>query len=125
MLKKPFALGLIAVGLIIAPSTALADMVIQNSQQSTVRQNGAAVSESVEKQTSKSINIQGRTRNSSRVGNSFPKFCLPYRIQQQNSIRRIKRSGVHISNSLSKQNTTMIQRQVQKTHTKLCKKLHQ
>lgn len=123
MLKKPFALGLIAVGLIIAPGTALADMVIQNSQESTVRRNGAAVSESVDKQTSRSISVQGRTRRSSRVVNSRPKFCLPYRTKQQNSTRVTRPSGVYTRNSVSKQNTSMTQRHVQKTHAALCKKL--
>lgn len=123
MLKKPFALGLIAVGLIITPGTALADMVIQNSQQSTVRRDGAAVSGSVDKQTSKSISIQGGTRRSSRTVNSRPKFCSPYRSKQQNSTQVTRSGGVYTNSSVSKQNTSMAQRQVQKTHAALCRKL--
>lgn len=130
MLKKPFALGLIAVGLMIAPSTALADMVIQTSQQSSVHRDGAAVSESVNRQRSKSTSIRGRYRNNRRIGTSLPRFCLPYRTKQ-NGTKQLNpnavktQSGVYVSNLPSKQKTSMTQRQVRKTHAALCRKLPQ
>ncbi|MDJ0697017.1 hypothetical protein [Mastigocoleus sp. MO_188.B34] len=130
MLKKPFALGLIAVGLIITPSTALADMVIQRNQQSTVRRDSPAVSESVNKQRSESISIRGRYRNSRRLGTSLPRFCLPYRTKQHGTKQLnpnvVKtRSGIYVSNLPSKGKNTITQRQVRKTHAALCRKLPQ
>lgn len=122
MLNKPFALGLIAVGLIIAPGTALADVIINNNQQSTMR-NGAAVSESVNTQRSQNTSIQGGTRNGLKVPTSRPEFCSPYKAKQQGSTRVTKQSGSYVNNSLSRQTNNMARRQIQKTHATLCRKL--
>ena len=124
MLKKPFALTLIAVGLILTPSTALADVVIKNTQRSTV-QDGTAVSGSVNKQTSESVNIQGRSQRGYRTRMSRPKFCSPNTTKKQSSNRVTTQSGGSVSSSVSKQTSTMTQRNVRKTHAALCRKLPQ
>ncbi len=123
MLNKPFALGLIAVGLIITPSTALADVIINNNQQSTIRsRNSPVVNESFNTQRSESTSIQSRTRNSLGATTSRPKFCLPYKTKQQNSTRVTAHNVSYLNNSTSTQ-SSMARRQVQKTRAALCEKL--
>ena len=124
MLNKPFALGLIAVGLIIAPSTALADVIINNSQQSTMRSGSSpAVNESVNTQMSESTSVQSGSRNSVGVGTSRPKFCSPYKTKQQNSTRVTTQNDSYVNNSTSRPTTSMTQRQVRKTRAAVCRKL--
>ena len=53
MLKKSFAFGLLAAGLMIAPGAALADVQSQNSNQNTV-QDGLAEYDSTNAQSSES-----------------------------------------------------------------------
>ncbi|MDF5722381.1 MAG: hypothetical protein PUP91_18205 [Rhizonema sp. PD37] len=80
MLKKSLALGLLAFGLMVAPTTAFAGQ-SQGNVQST-EQNGAATNGSTTAQTSESINNQVQAQvNKARGGIAY----RPYRHYRSNS----------------------------------------
>ena len=62
MFKKSLAFGVLAAGLMIAPGAALADIQVQDSDQTTV-QKGSAVYGSTNAQSNEALNIQKQVQN--------------------------------------------------------------
>ncbi|WP_035140302.1 hypothetical protein [Fischerella sp. PCC 9605] len=112
MLKKSFAFGLLAAGLLIAPTAAFAGEQSQDNIQETV-QEGAAVNGSTNIQNSNSINRQQQFQRGSR---NTPYWCAPTSSvdQAQRSAQFTGQSGAAVDGSVNVQNsnTENNQRQV-------------
>ena len=123
MLKKSFAFGLLAAGLMVAPGAALADSQSQNSTQNTV-QDGLAEYGSTNAQSSESLNVQeqiqktrervGRGRGS--YGRRFPRpsYCgASYSGQSQNSSQGTLQKGDAFDGSVNGQSGSSVSDQRQ------------
>ncbi len=113
MQKKPFALVLIAVGLIITPSAALADVIIPHVQ-STNKQGTTAINKNINRQVSGNINLQN-TSQKIRTSRALRRAsCLSsYKSQKQSSTRITMRSTAYGNNSTSQQTSTTTSSQYQ------------
>jgi hypothetical protein len=113
MFNKSIALGLVAAGLMIAPTTALANQ-SQSSEQIT-EQNSSAINGSTSAQTSTSVNVQKQILNShgalSKYRNRFCPGVSQY--QSQNSSQLTAQSGAAIDGSVNAQDSTTTNTQSQ------------
>ena len=126
MLKKSFAFGLLAAGLMIAPGAALADNVqSQNSNQQTV-QDGLAEHGSTNAQSSETLNVQKQISEArKRVGGGHikgrfghrrprPVFCgTKFNGQSQNSSQGTLQSGRAFDGSVNGQSNSGVSDQTQ------------
>ena len=123
MLKKSFAFGLLAAGLMIAPGAALADVQSQNSNQNTV-QDGLAEYGSTNAQSSESLNVQEQIQKTrERVGRGRggygrrygrPSYCgSSYSGQSQNSSQGTLQRGGAYDNSVNGQSGSSVNDQRQ------------
>ena len=122
MLKKPFALVLIAAGLIITPGTALADVIIQQTQPID-EQDGAAISDSVNRQVSESMKTQERIEDIYTSPALRRASCLAKKSQEQGSTRIRRQSNISANNSTSQQTSTMTssQHRMSRSRAALCR----
>jgi len=116
MLNKSFAFGLLAAGLIIAPTAAFAggSNQSQDNQQTTV-QNGAATNGSTSAQESNSVNVQSqisKIKNHAHVG-VYPHNA--YTSQDQNSVQDSGQNGAADNGSTNAQSSSTVNRQSQLT----------
>lgn len=120
MLKKPFALVLIAVGLIITPGAALADVIIPTLE--TNKQGDAAISENINKIVSESTKNQNRTQKI-RTSRALRRVSCLSKTRGPSSNRVTMQSTTSTNNSTTKQTSTITssQHQMQKNHTVLCR----
>ncbi|MBR8838635.1 MAG: hypothetical protein DSM106950_32700 [Stigonema ocellatum SAG 48.90 = DSM 106950] len=116
MLNKSLAFGLLAAGLMIAPTAAFAggSSQYQNNVQGTV-QNSAATNGSTSAQESNSVNVQ---RQVSKIQN---RVHAPYysqsthSSQNQNSVQDTSQSGAADNGSTNAQSSSTVNRQSQRT----------
>ncbi|AFY59139.1 hypothetical protein Riv7116_6823 [Rivularia sp. PCC 7116] len=130
MLKKSFAFGLLAAGLMVAPGAAFADVQNQNSSQNTV-QEGIAEHGSTNAQSSETLNVQeqiqktrervkrgghGRYGRYGRYGR--PSYCgNNFSGQSQNSSQGTLQSGEAFDNSVNGQSNSSVSDQKQSAAT--------
>ncbi|MDY6900738.1 MAG: hypothetical protein SWZ49_22065 [Cyanobacteriota bacterium] len=125
MLKKSFAFGLLAAGLMVAPGAALADVQSQNSNQNTV-QDGLAEYGSTNAQSSESLSVQeqiqktrervGRGRGVYGRGRKYgrPSYCgTSYNGQSQNSSQGTLQRGGAYDGSVNGQSGSSVNDQKQ------------
>ncbi|MEO1763263.1 MAG: hypothetical protein AAFR83_15080 [Cyanobacteria bacterium J06629_18] len=123
MLKKSFAFGLLAAGLMFAPGAALADVQSQNSTQNTV-QDGLAEYGSTNAQSSDSLSVQEQSqkirkrvgRGRSGYGRRYPRpsYCgTSYSGQSQNSSQGTLQKGDAFDNSVNGQSGSSVNDQRQ------------
>jgi hypothetical protein len=126
MLNKSIALGLLAFGLMVAPSTAFAGQSQGNIQ--TTGQNGAASNGSTTAQTSESINRQVQAqvnkaghgvayRPYSRHGISCPTHSTP---QAQRSVQHTSQNGAATNESTTAQSSNTRNNQSQAASRRGC-----
>jgi hypothetical protein len=121
MFRKSLAFGLLAAGLMIAPTAAFAGThgnQSQNNQQNT-EQNGSATNGSTNAQESNSINVQRQ------ISNIRSRTHVPYRIggyphsnhasQAQNSVQGTSQNGAADNDSTNAQTSTTTNHQSQGT----------
>jgi hypothetical protein len=116
MFKKSIAFGLLAAGLMIAPTAAFAGNAnqSQDNQQGTV-QNGAATNGSTSAQESNSVSVQrqiSNIKNRSHVG-VYPHNA--YTSQDQNSVQDSSQNGAADNGSTNAQSNSTVNHQSQLT----------
>ena len=116
MLNKSLAFGLLAAGLMIAPTAAFAggSNQSQDNQQSTV-QNGAATNGSTSAQESNSVNVQRQISNIKKRTNVGVYPHNAYTSQQQNSVQDSGQNGAADNGSTNAQTSSTVNRQSQLT----------
>ncbi len=119
MLNKSIAFGLLAFGLMVAPTTAFAGSQSQSNVQ-TSGQNGAATNGSTTAQNAESINqqVQGRiqkARGSSHYnGYGSRRYCPPHSTSQsQHSAQGTSQNGAATDGSTTAQSSSTVNTQTQ------------
>ena len=113
MLKKTVVFGLIAAGLMIAPTAAFADSSqSQNSVQST-DQNGAATNGSVNAQDSTNVSVQKQISNIKKKTHGYGGVGTPGVSQDQNSGQATSQNGAADTGSTNAQSSDNVSHQVQ------------
>ncbi|MGB3653247.1 MAG: hypothetical protein WBA41_18780 [Rivularia sp. (in: cyanobacteria)] len=113
MFKKYAAFGLLAAGIMIAPSTAFADSQRQETVQITT-QEGAAIGGSVNAQSSDSLNIQNQVRLRQRRAYKRLGYCPgSYSTQSQTSTQASTQNGIGIDYSDNVQANSSVSEQKQ------------
>ncbi len=115
MFRKSLAFGLLAAGLMIAPTAAFAGGAnqSQDNQQTTV-QNGAATNGSTSAQESNSINVQRQISNiKNHTHGVYPHNA--YTSQDQNSVQDSGQNGAADNGSTNAQSSSTLNRQSQLT----------
>jgi hypothetical protein len=115
MLKKSLAFGLLAAGLLIAPTTAFAAEQSQSQENVQITdQNGAAVNRSVNSQSGDSVNIQQQILKQNRYGGRSYVCAKPSTDQAQRSTQVTGQNGAVVDSSVNAQasSTSSAQNQV-------------
>ncbi len=113
MFKKYAAFGLLAAGIMIAPSTAFADSQTQETVQINT-QEGAAIGGSVNAQSSDSLNIQNQVRMHQRRAYKRLGYCPgSYSNQSQTSTQASTQNGAAIDYSDNAQANSSVSEQKQ------------
>ncbi len=113
MFNKYAAFGLLAAGIMIAPSTAFADSQRQETVQITT-QEGAAIGGSVNAQSSDSLNIQNQVRLRQRRAYKRLGYCPgSYSTQSQTSTQASTQNGIGIDYSDNVQANSSVSEQKQ------------
>ena len=131
MLKKSLGFGLLAAGLIFAPGAALADIQVQESDQTTI-QRGSAAHGSTNAQSNESINIQEqiqktRDRVRGNYGSYGRRYPRPYCVggvngQAQKSSQGTVQAGDAFDGSVNAQSNSGINDQKQvASNSKVCR----
>jgi len=113
---KNFAFGILAAAIAIAPGAAFAGQSQSNVQ--VTEQNGAAIDDSTNAQSSTSTNVQQQIQRANQAGNRYNggRYYNPgcrTRSQAQGSVQRTSQSGAALGGSVNAQDsvTTSNQRQ--------------
>lgn len=114
MLNKSIGFGLLAFGLMVAPTTAFAGSQSQSNVQ-TNEQNGAATNGSTTAQSAQSINqqVQGRIQKA-RGGYGYRSYCPTRSISQtQHSAQGTSQNGAATDGSTNAQSSSTVNTQTQ------------
>ena len=113
MLNKTLVFGLIATGLMIAPTAAFAGSDQSQNNQQTTEQNSAATNGSTSAQESNSVNVQKQISNINSRAHGVRRVGTPGASQEQNSGQATGQNGAADNGSVNAQtsNTTNLQRQ--------------
>jgi hypothetical protein len=114
MLKKSFAFGLLAAGLMVVPNAAFAEQTQINTQETV--QEGAAFDGSSVNQRANSDSLQVQTRNErNRRGHYYGRHGCKAGRQAQDSVQSTRQSGAAEYGSRVDQNSNTRNRQYQDT----------
>ncbi|MBW4588953.1 hypothetical protein G7B40_027205 [Aetokthonos hydrillicola Thurmond2011] len=113
MLNKTVVFGLIAAGLMIAPTAAFAGSDQSQTNVQTTEQNGAATNGSTNAQSSNSVNVQKQITNIRSRSHGFGGVGTPGASQSQSSDQATGQNGAADNGSVNAQTSNSVNHQVQ------------